>query len=140
MTTLSRPRSVTIGIYLLYTALIIGVVMNVIWLLAYAPTMTPPGMRVSTLSITGIVIFLLFFLLGWYFIYEIGRGKNWARILLLTFYILGALLSLLSWLKSNMSFSVFIITVHSLTLLLGLVAFIYLFTKEAGEWFQSAGR
>ena len=75
-----RPQAVTIAVILLYTTLAIGVSRAIL--------------EASRLSETAPIGFVLFIMLATlcitgFFFYAIGKGRNWARITLLIFAIIG---------------------------------------------------
>jgi FtsH-binding integral membrane protein len=126
----SRPDKVGQAVILSYVTLGIGVLRSI--------------MEASRLSqqeqvSTGFVMFIIFGVLAiiWFFIYMIGKGKNWARITLLVLFILGipfSVLPLLQSLAANPISGLLGIT----QIVIQIVVLVFLFQKQSSDWFRQA--
>jgi len=85
----------------------------------------------------GFVMFITFFVLGimWFFIYMIGKGRNWARITFLVLFIIGIPFAILPLLQS--------LAANPISGLLGIgqtviqvIALVFLFQKPSSAWFK----
>jgi FtsH-binding integral membrane protein len=85
----------------------------------------------------GFVVFITFFALGimWFFIFMIGKGRNWARITFLVLFVTGIPLSVLPLMQS--------VAANPISGLLGIVltifqmvALVFLFQKQSSDWFR----
>ena len=83
------------------------------------------------------VMFIAFFVLGimWFFIFMIGKGRNWARITFLVLFIIGTPFSVLPLMQS--------LAANPISGLLGIVqiiiqivAIVFLFQKPSSDWFR----
>ena len=80
----SKPREVSIAVKLLYSALILGAI-NLIFTIVFYPLQAEGLPEIYLRAATGIaiVISILASALFVFFIYKIGKRKDWARIVLL---------------------------------------------------------
>jgi len=130
----SRPRGVTVAVAILCVMAIVGTISG-IWHLGHShieqalvqkfPFMQP----VQYVEIAGDLILNLFFA------YMIFRRHNWARIVVLVFYIIGLLFSLPT------SMGAFHISAQArifsaIGFLVDLVALVLLYTGERSLWFR----
>ena len=77
----NAPKSVKIASYMIYLSIIIGIINSVLY-----ETLGNQEMLSNPKSlIVGIVVFLIIGVIG----FQIGRGKNWARIVLLILTVIG---------------------------------------------------
>jgi tryptophan-rich sensory protein len=122
----SRPEKVGVAVKLLYLTLGIGVLRSFMEAPMHAK-MTSPAF----------VVFVASFVLGimWFFIYMIGRGRNWARITFLVLFIIGIPFSVQPLLQS--------LSANPISGLLGIgqlfiqiVALVFLFQKTSSDWFR----
>lgn len=130
---LTKPRKVNTAVNLLYASLGIGVINS--------------GLMPSELdefSSSGSVLIDAFFTLGllWFMAYMIGKGKNWARITFLVFFIMGFPLSIvvLPMYLSLLSLSYTPIILGILNLVqtgMQLIAMVFLFQGESSAWFKA---
>jgi len=126
---ISRPRSVRVAVAILCAALLYALVTGV---LRVALTVAVPPIITKNMAyafgVAGVCI-------NAFFVYKIFKGRNWARIVYLVFYVLGI------W-----------FIVHSFAELFGrsptwavlgliayaahIVALVLLFTRSSNEWFK----
>ncbi len=121
---LPRPDKVGLAVLLLYVTLGIGLLRS----LMEAPQQEAP---------LGLTIFTTLLVLGitGFFIFMIGKGKNWARITLLVLFIVGIPFSVPFLLNS--------LAANPISGLLGIaqtvvqaVALFFLFLKPSSDWFR----
>lgn len=124
---LLQPPKVAIAVKLLYATLGIGIIRSIIESGRLAEKASMPFILV--------VQFITFGSL-WFFIYMMGKGRNWARITFLVIFILGVPLSILPMIQS--------LTHNPVSGVLGLgqvvmqvVALVFLFQGEASSWFKA---
>jgi hypothetical protein len=75
----------------------------------------------------------------WFFIYKTGKGRNWARICLLVWFIGGLLLSINSILQGLASNLFFIMLEIAITIIWA-VALVFLFQKPSSDWFKAINK
>jgi len=122
-----RPANVGTAVKLLYITL--GI--RVVWIIMAAS-------RTAQMASPDYVMFIpRFFGLGimWFFIYMIGKGRNWARITFLMLFIIGILFYILPLLQS--------LAVNPISGSLGIgqtviqiIALVFLFQKPSSIWFK----
>lgn len=135
---LAQPQKVNTAVKLLYATLGLGIINSVLF---------PPGLdEVSSFDSAlndSLFIFFTFgltFGLTWLLIYMIGKGKNWARITYLVFFIMGALLSIVIFPLYLLLLSYTPVIDGSLFLVqtgMQLVALVFLFQGESSAWFKA---
>lgn len=122
----NRPDKVGTAVVLLYVTLGIGVLRSIM-----------EASRLSAQASVGFVMFITSAVLGlmWFFIYMIGKGRNWARITFLVLFIIGIPFAVLPLLQS--------LAANPLSGLLGIgqtvvqvIALVFLFQKPSSEWFR----
>ena len=122
----SRAANVGTAVTLLYITLGIGVVRSIM-----------EASRNAQMASPGFVMFITFCVLGimWFFIYMIGKGRNWARIIFLVLFIIGIPFSILPLLQS--------MAANPISGLLGIgqtviqiIALVFLFQKPSSIWFK----
>ena len=123
---ITRPDKVSKAVTLLYVTLGIGVLRSI---------MEAP--RLSQTAPIGFVIFISLFVLGimWFFIYKIGKGRNWARITFLVLFIIGIPFAVLPLLQS-LAASLFSGLLGIGQTVLQVIALVFLFQKPSSEWFN----
>lgn len=127
---MKRPDTVSNAIILLYVSLILSLVICISQFIFKFPR--------STQIVPPIVaVFTAVFTLGmmWFFIYNIEKGRNWARIIFLIIFIAGILFSVSSFLQMLKYNPIFILTgiIHTI---LQATALALLFQKSSSEWFK----
>jgi hypothetical protein len=127
-----RPIQVTRAVWLLWTVLALGTVVNFI----RPQGAVPMGMLMA------IVIWLLSTAIYVLFIVKIAAGRNWARIVYLVLTLLGFLFIPVSWsvLVEVMKSSVLYTVVYFLNTAISVYALYLLFTKPANAWFRPTTR
>jgi len=121
------PKKIKQAANLVYLSLLVGLIKSVLY-----ETMTTQKMlsNPKSLAIGIITIFIIGFL-G----YMIGQGKNWARITLLVFFIIGMIGYPFIVLNEFLSSSI-IGVVSIVQMLIQLYVLIILFSGEPKEWFK----
>ena len=121
-----RPKKVQNAVTILYVTLGIGIVRAVMEASANAEMAGVGFLMFVTLVVFAVMVFL---------IAMIGRGRNWARITLLVFFLLGLPLSILPLIRSftNSPISGVLGLVQ---VILQIVAIVFLFQQEASAWFK----
>ena len=121
-----RPKKVQNAVTILYVTLGIGIVRTV---MEASANVEMAGVGFF------IVVTLVTFAFGVFLFAMIGRGRNWARITLLVFFLLGLPLSILPLIRS--------FTISPISGVLGLaqvilqiVAIVFLFQQDASAWFK----
>jgi hypothetical protein len=121
-----KPTAVSTAIKLLYATLVIGALRSSLeW-----SRLTQAASAGSVLSVTLLTVTLLVWL-----IYKMDRGRNWARITFLVFFILGTPLSVAPLVKS-LSYSPASGVLGLLQVGLQAVALFMLFGRNARSWFR----
>ncbi|MCE2451099.1 MAG: hypothetical protein J4F35_22915 [Candidatus Latescibacteria bacterium] len=122
----TRPYKANTSVKLLYISLGIGVLRSIMESSTQAEVASP-----------AFVMFIAFFVLGimWFFIFMIGKGRNWARITFLVLFIIGTPFSVLPLMQS--------LAANPISGLLGIVqiiiqivAIVFLFQKPSSDWFR----
>jgi len=124
---LEKPEKVVTAVKLLYLMIAIGVIRTVMTVLRHVDVRSPHSLIITKILIYAASLFL---------IYQISRGKNWARWLLLAIFAIAFPLSVLPTFDA-ISHN----PVHALLGLLQLglyiVAMVYLFHRSSMEWLGS---
>ena len=124
----SRPDKVSMAVKLLYVTLGIGVLRFII-----DPSSLSQIAQMDLEVFVGITAFS--FILIWFFIYMIGKGRNWARIILLVSFIIGTPFAVPILLQSLVEKSISGLLTTG-TLVLQGIALVFLFQKPSSEWFR----
>jgi hypothetical protein len=128
---LVRPDCVTTSVVLMSVAASLGVVRALIYFAAIADT--APYDKPSTVAIffcaLAAVFASLFFLIA-----QTGKGRNWARVTLLVFYILGVA-SLPFALPMLVKLPAVLLVMDGAIYLLNLLAMIWVYMPDASRWF-----
>jgi len=124
---LAQPSIVAAAVRLLYATLAIGLVRSLI-----------ESSRLAEASSVGFVLFNVFAVLGllWLLIHLISRGRNWARITILVFFVLGvpmSILPLIQSLKHNPISGI----LGLVQIVMQVVALVFLFQGESSAWFKA---
>ena len=125
----SAPTAVQLAVIILWACFGIGL-LNTFFVVPH-PTPPPPGTHLMEFVIFGFEALI---------IAAIGRGRNWARITLLVFCLLGfvsVILMMHVLLRLNGLLPVLIVLAENI---LQYVALILLFQREASEWFGGGQR
>ena len=128
----SRPDKVSTALTLLWITIAVGVVRSFMEFSNTLESVSAQGFGL------GFVIFTTFFTLAIlaFFIFMIGKGKNWARITFLVLFIIGipfAVLPLFQSLLTNPFSGILGIG----QTILQIVAIVFLFQKPASDWFKA---
>lgn len=127
---MDRPASVTKGITLLYTAIVLAF-LAALALTLYASahqTMQFPLPRAIAVEIVITLVFL-------FLTYRIGKGANWARITMLILVIL-SVISKITYIPIVFSTSFMVGIVSIVVMLLQIIALCFLFSKVSRAWFK----
>ena len=130
---LARPRKVNTALNLLYASLGIGVISSGLF-----PIELNGASSFGSALIDSLFTFFIFGLMLLLY-YMIGKGKNWARITFLVFFIMGLPLSIII-LPMYLSLSDTPIIPGILSLVqtgMDLVALVFLFQGESSAWFKA---
>ena|SRR4026208_1528014 len=123
---LSRPKETTLAIQFLYASLALGLIRAVFGL-----TQRTSG---AALILAALIV-ISFFALGFFVVWKISTGRNWARILLLILVLINlpfAVLANISELKQSVLSGTFSILIE---LILWVGAYL-LFTRNSSLWFR----
>ena len=121
-----RPKKVQNAVTILYVTLGIGIVRAVMEASANAEMAGVGFLMFVTLVVFAVMVFL---------IAMIGRGRNWARITLLVFFLLGLPLSILPVIRSFTNSPISGV-LGLAQVILQIVAIVFLFQQEASAWFK----
>lgn len=126
----NKPDSVSNALILLWISLGIGVLNSIINFSNSVNLAQGYG--------SGFVIFTILFTLAFmaFFIYMIGKGKNWARITFLVLFIIGIPFSVLPAIVLLVTNPISAMFTAGITIL-QLIALIFLFQKSSSDWFHS---
>lgn len=127
-----RPASATTAVQLLYITIVVSIVCSALNIAAIkdraASAITlSPGSMILTLAI--VVIISLFFIIN------IGRGKNWARIIYLILFALSVINTAIH-IKLFFSQGTLIGVATIANYVMALAAMILLFSKSSNQWFR----
>ena len=138
-----RPECVRMGVNLFYISIIIGFLYSMLLMFTFLPRqisvsvqahgLTPRATEeIYDFAILYIVVALVItYFLQLFFAFKAGKGKNWARILLLIFLIIN-LFGFRHNLYISTANTIYIIVIYIIQIL-GLV---FLFNKESNSWFR----
>jgi len=122
----TRPPRVGTAVILLYITLGIGVLRSIMGASMYTEVASPAFVTLITFFVLGVMGF---------FIFMIGKGRNWARITFLVFFIISipfAALPLMQSVGANpISGRIGIIQI-----IIHIVALVFLFQKLSSDWFR----
>jgi hypothetical protein len=97
---------------------------------------SPVGIFVTTHSLIILTIIIIRNIIQFFLIYLTGKGKNWARIIILLSFIIGSVEFI--WRLPQAIAENLVPLISTVPLLaLSLVALVYLFQKESNEWFRT---
>ena len=128
----SRPDKVSAALTLLWITITVGVIRSVMEFSNSLEVANAQGFG------SGFVIFIIFFTLVFlaFFIFKIGKGKNWARITFLVLSITGIPFAVLPLFKSLLTNPISGILGIGQTIL-EIIALVFLFQKQSSDWFKS---
>jgi len=144
-----RPAAVTKGITILYILLAIGFILGVLEL--FFPEVFYMGQKVLpqplAARIVTAVLQLIILSVWWFFIYKIGKGKNWARITVLVILIIGWVGQLIifgsAWIlimSPTPLFPLPLLIWYTLMVLffaiVNIIVICFIFSKSAKPWFK----
>ena len=136
---MNRPKQVVTAIYLLYISLVIGLVSGLINIFSgniEATVAAQGGAAQATPGrISQVIMLVIILVIMWLIYFCISKRQNWARILFLVLYVLGAVAWVFS-LKQMAATSVLMLILSCINMALGLMALILLFTPNGNQWFR----
>ena len=123
---MEKPKSVSLAVNLSWASLVLGVVKIIVD--SNGPTHQSPLIFVAFVLIitSALIVFLIF---------KISAGKNWARITLLVFFLLGMVPEIFIVL-TEFARSAIVGIISVAQVLLQVYALFLLFTKPGSEWFR----
>ena len=125
---IQKPKKVSIAINLLIASTILGFINSIM------NDMITETKNYS--SVLGLITIILTLTIEIFFIYQINKGKKWARTTSLVLSILGALL--FPFIIINIFKSSPIVGILSIVLTtLQIISLILIYSKEGNEWFSS---
>ncbi len=128
---MDKPSKVSIAVKLLYSTLAIRVVrITIDGINIDSSGVAKEFSMIYTLSIE----FFAFGFLG-FFIYMIGKGKNWARVTLLVIFILGVTFSILPMIQS-LTHSPLLGILDLAEAIIEIIALVFLFQRDSSAWFK----
>ncbi|MBU4565583.1 MAG: hypothetical protein KKE29_12745 [Proteobacteria bacterium] len=125
----TRPSKSNTAIILLYVAWALGVLRAFLG----APAISHLGSEGQAGAAVAIVVVIFAIML--FFIFMIGKGRNWARITFLVLYIIGTVMMVVG-LVSGAPFGAAAL-MDIVQVIIQLVALVMLFSAESNAWFQS---
>jgi hypothetical protein len=125
-----KPRSVSYAIWLLWATLALGALRMLI-IFPYMPKGLSFGITVAIV----IAVMLVLFLLYWWLLSALSRGRNWARITLLVLF-LGWLFVAYDQFITAFSRSMLEGSIFTLQQFLDTAALAILFSRSSRDWFR----
>ena len=127
-----RPDKVSTAVTLLWVTIAIGIVGSIMEFPSSLEVATAQGFGL------GFIIFTTFFTLAIlaFFIFMIGKGKNWARITFLVLFIIGIPFAVFPLFQSLLTSPISGILGIGQTIL-QIIALVLLFQKPSSDWFKS---
>ena len=122
----TRPPRVGTAVKLLYITLGIGVLRSIMDASMYTEMASPAFVMLITFFVLGLMGF---------FIFMIGKGRNWARITFLVFFIIGipfAAFPLMQSVGANPISG----RIGVVQIIIQIVALVFLFQKLSSDWFR----
>ena len=123
-----RPEKIVTAVKMLYFLIAIGVVRTGMTVMRHVDVRSPYFLIFTKLLVYVTTVFL---------IYHIGRGKNWARWLLLAIFAIAFPLAILPTFDA-LSHSPFHTLLGFMQLGLYIVAMAFLFHRSSSDWFSTA--
>ncbi|MCF8042854.1 MAG: hypothetical protein K9K36_01655 [Desulfarculaceae bacterium] len=124
----ARPNTANTAVILLYVAWGLGVLRTLLG----APAIFHLGSEGQAGAAVAIVVVILAVML--FFIFMIGKGRNWARITFLVLFIIGTVMMVVG-LVSGAPFGAAAL-MDIVQVITQLVALVMLFSAESNAWFQ----
>lgn len=123
-----RPRNVTIAVVILCIMLLYGLVSGGIHL-AHSALVAPASKNIAyTILVFGVC-------LNAFFVYKIFKGRNWARIVYLVFFLLGIVFAVPSFILLFTQSPTWV-ALSLVGYAAQVVALVLLFTGSGSEWFK----
>jgi hypothetical protein len=132
---MDKPKSVSTAVFLLYIALILGIIGGLIAIFSQSAAQGMPAQQMSPAG--GIIAIIIVALINWFFIFKIGRGRNWARIVYLILFILGVIGWILGFTTAMETQGLLPVIIGLVNLVLVLIAMILVFSGRGAAYFRS---
>ncbi|MCP3868359.1 MAG: hypothetical protein GY703_09745 [Gammaproteobacteria bacterium] len=120
-----RPAKVTLAVKLLYLVVTLGIVRTVITIMRHLEVRSPDFLIYAKVTIYALSVFLIF---------QIGRGKNWARWALIAIFIIHLPLTIIPTINS-FSINPIHASLGMVQLVLYIAALLLLFHGSASGWY-----
>lgn len=127
-----RPASVTTAVQLLYITIVISIVCGILGIAATKDA--PIGSTTLSPSIVAITL-IIAVIIGLFFIINISRGRNWARLIYLILFALSLINSAIH-LKMFFNQSTLTGVATIANYVITLAAMILLYQKSSNQWFK----
>lgn len=126
----NRPEKVGTAVKLLYISLGVGVLQRIMMASVHAEVAHAPNLIATML--------VAFFVLGirWLFIYMIGKGRNWARIVFLVWFIIVTPVSMLIMPWYVIPYPLLVGLPFIGQTVIQVIALVFLFQKPSTDWFR----
>lgn len=132
----SRPSSVTTGVILLVINLLIGLVSS-FYTNAHSEQLQSMADQLPAIRSIANGMTIILYALGFFFVYKIHQGRNWARVTMLVLYILGTLSLVASLFVAHAEVGpAWAKMTQGITTVLAIAAFISLFTGQSNAFFK----
>lgn len=119
-----KPEKIVTAVKLLYLVVAIGIIRTSMTVIRHVDVRSPQLLIISKMLIYAVSVFL---------IYEVSKGKNWARWILLAIITIAFPLSVLPTLDA-LSHNPIHTLLGLLQLVLYIVAMVFLFHRSSTEW------
>jgi hypothetical protein len=126
-----RPAQVTRALQLFWTSIAIGFLSGILNLLLT----DQPGMSKAALIGSTVIAWSIGFLITWWILSSIGKGKNWARIVQVVFFIIG-ILGILMVFTMPQKISAIIWVLYAIQMSLNVWGMTLLFSSPSNAWFR----
>ena len=128
------PNKVSMAVTLLWIVIAVGVISSTFNFSSSLEIANASGLGL------GWLIFTLYFtsLLLAFFVWKIGKGKNWERITYLVLFIIGVPFTIYGYLTSVVSMLSIILGIAGM--IVQIIALVFLFKKQSSDWFNSKTR
>ena len=126
-----RPAAVTRAVQLLWSAVVVSVVSGILNAFLTETPGIPRGMYLGFIVFGWVVSFLII----WWILTSIAKGKNWARIVQLVLFVFG-ILGMLMVFAMPQEVPAAIWVLYAIQMALNLWGMILLFSGPANAWFR----
>ena len=126
-----RPPQVTRAVQLLWAAVVVSFISGIINAIQTETPGVPQAMYIGFMLVGWVVGFLII----WWILSSIAKGKNWARIVQLVFFIFG-ILGVLMVFAMPQPISAIVWVLYAVQMGLNLYGIILLFGAASNAWFR----